>query len=227
MIKIIIAVLSLIGFPIVLTILMDFPIFNFASGQVDSWITFWGSYVGAIIGASVVYFVARLQINKQYEQQIRGIKLENEHSTKREMRQFLITNKLGKYEQLIEVCNQLADLNIEISNQFVRYVTFTDIVNNKESPEKEKELKDNIYELKSKHMEYYSILVLKIMRLITLLNYVPDLKQEGIDLQQLFTELWDEAKSCYLSKEKYKEYLNPDEKFLLSNSEIINKKLAQ
>lgn len=62
-------VISILGIPLALVFILQTDLFNFSIGEVDSWITFWGSYIGAIIGASVVYFVARIQIKSQYDQQ--------------------------------------------------------------------------------------------------------------------------------------------------------------
>ena len=69
--------------PVLLAKLLELNIFSFAMGKVDTWITFWGSYLGAIIGASVVYFVAQLQMKSQQELQIEAIKIENQNSTRR------------------------------------------------------------------------------------------------------------------------------------------------
>ncbi|QOS88754.1 hypothetical protein [Peribacillus sp. JNUCC41] len=213
--------LLLIGFPIVLTLLLRLSIFRFAPGQVDSWIAFWGSYVGAIIGASVVYFVAKLQIGKQYEQQIKSIKLENEHSISREMEQFLITTRLGKYEKTIKVCEKLSNLTIELNNEFVKYVTYTDIINNKEDPDRENDFKEKIYAIRTKHSEFHALIILNTTELMTLSNYSPDIKDYCTKLTWKLNGLWAEAKGCYYSKDEYKNYLKPNEQYLLKDAEFI------
>lgn len=111
----------LIGIPILLVSLLDAEIFSYASGEVESWITFWGSYIGAIFGASAVYFVSRFQIKKQYEQQIKAIEIENTHSTKREMKQFYLTNKLNKIEEMQEILNNLNVITIDFNNELVEF----------------------------------------------------------------------------------------------------------
>src|SRR5699024_12072679 len=51
---------------------------QFISGPIESWIGFWGSYIGAIIGSAAVFIVAKHQIKKQHEQQINDIQAESE-----------------------------------------------------------------------------------------------------------------------------------------------------
>lgn len=219
--KITLFLLLLIGFPIMLVLLLNVPVFKFAAGQIDSWIMFWGSYIGAVIGASVVYFVARFQIQKQHEQQISSIKLENKHSISREMEHFLITTRLGKYEKTIEVCDRIGKLLNEISNDFVRYVTYMNIINNKEDPEREKEFKEKIYKIKTKHSEYHSLILLNTTELVTLSNYSPDIRADCDKLSWKLNDLWIEVKECYYSKDKYKQYFKPNERVLLNDSELI------
>lgn len=219
--KITLFILLLIGFPIILALLLNVPVFKYASGQLDSWIMFWGSYIGAVIGASVVYFVARFQIQKQHDQQISSIKLESKHSISREMEHFLITTRLGKYEKIIKVCDSIGKIQTEISNDFVRYITYMDIINNKEDPDREKEFKDKIYEIKTKHYEYHSLILLNTTELRTLTNYSPDIKEDCGELSWKLNDLWLEARECYYSKNKYKQYFKPDERILLNNAELI------
>lgn len=213
--------LIIIGFPVLLTIFLKLSAFQFAPGTVDSWIAFWGSYVGAIVGASVVYFVAQLQMKKQQELQIEAIKLENKHSTSREMEQFLITTKLDKYEKIIEVCERLSDITIKISNEFVSFVTYKDIINNKEDSQKENEYKEKVYEIKIKHHEYHSLLIQNTSKLGTLSNYSPDIVESCTKLTVKINNLWLEARECYLSKDGYKNYLKPNERYLLEDAEFI------
>ncbi len=211
--------LVVIGTPLILVYLLDKEIFSFASGQVDSWIMFWGSYTGAIIGASAVYFVARFQLQKQHEKQLKAIEVENKHNEKREMEQFLITTKLDKYEKTIEVCERLSNLLMKISNEFVMYVTYTDIINNQEDPSKEDELKEKIYIIENGHRSHHETITYNISKLNVLTNYSLEIEEECGAIIRNFYEIWDEAKKCYLSKEVYKKYLNPNEKFLLNRSE--------
>lgn len=222
---VIIAIVALL--PILVAGLLDLSIFKYISGSVSSWISFWGNYLGAIIGASVVYFVARYQIQKQHEQQLQAIEVENKHSTEREMKQFMITTKLHKVEEMIQLVNQIADLHVDLSNDFVKYVTYKDIVNNNEAPEREQEMKGNIKDIKVNYRQHHSRITFKAVRMITLSSYLTDVTSEVMDIQYLFTDLFDEVKDCYFSKEKYKKYLgDPDSSILTENSKEINKRIS-
>lgn len=220
-------ILVLIGFPVVVAILLDFSIFKFATGQVDSWIMFWGSYLGAIIGASAVYFVAQLQIKKQHEQQIEAIRIENKHSISREIEQFLITTRLNKFEEAIKTCEKISDITLNLSNDFVEYVTLTDIINNEESPAREEEFKQKVYEIKRKHREYHALIILNVTELEILSNYSSDIKDNCISITTSLSNMWSEAKNCYFSKEGYKNYLKPNEKSLLKDFDFLISTLVQ
>lgn len=93
--------------PFFLDSLIKKNVVRFDPGTVDSWINFWGSYVGAIIGASVVYFVAIVQIKKQDEQQMTEMELRGKYEIKREMKLFYMTTKMEKIEELIENVDEL------------------------------------------------------------------------------------------------------------------------
>ncbi|RBP85974.1 hypothetical protein DFO70_1366 [Cytobacillus firmus] len=116
---VIIAVVILLMAPIFIAKLLEINFFSFARGEVDTWIMFWGSYLGAIVGASVVYFVAQLQMKKQHELQIKAIKIENENSTRREMHHFYLTNKLEKIEEMQEHFNKLSSLVLQLNNDLL------------------------------------------------------------------------------------------------------------
>lgn len=45
--------------PLALVFMMEREIMAFTIGEVDSWIMFWGSYIGAIIGASFRLFCGK------------------------------------------------------------------------------------------------------------------------------------------------------------------------
>lgn len=211
-------ILVLVGFPVILTLSLNLPVFQFASGQVDSWIAFWGSYIGAIIGASAVYFVAKFQIQKQHEKQLSAIDIENKYNSKREMEQFLITTKLEKYEETIEVIERLSQLLMKMSNEFVEFVTYTDIINNREDPIKEEELKEKVYMIKSSHRNNHEAIMYNVTKLNILANYSSEIEKDCAVVITNFNNIWVEAKECYLSKNEYRKYVKPNDKLLLKHS---------
>lgn len=103
----IIVSLILIAFPFVLDMLIQNGVIAFAPGAIDSWIDFLGSYIGAIIGASVVYFVALMQVKKQNEQQMVLLELRSKYELQREMRFFYSTKLMEKVEEFIAAIDQM------------------------------------------------------------------------------------------------------------------------
>ena len=217
--------------PVLLAKLLELNIFSFAMGKVDTWITFWGSYLGAIIGASTVYFVAQLQMKTQQELQIEAIKIENENSTRREMHQFYLTNKLEKIEEMHKLFNELSSLSIKLNNDLLTFAI------SKEAIDKDRKSKNDNFnpkekidqlrgELRENHYEMSSIFV----RLIVLSEYIHEgIKNEVLHLQDEFIKIFGEVKECYYSDEIYKKYLrgSGDELFVLNSVNILTRKLSQ
>lgn len=106
-ITIIIAIFIII-LPFILDSLIGHNILSFSPGGNDSWIGFWGSYIGAIIGASVVYFVAKIQIQKQDEQQMIELAIKGEHELRIDMRTFQATIHVDKIEEFIALTDETA-----------------------------------------------------------------------------------------------------------------------
>lgn len=62
--KVFILVGAAICTPIIINLIVSIP-WPFASGSLDSWISFYGSYVGGIIGALVAFTIAKNQVETQ------------------------------------------------------------------------------------------------------------------------------------------------------------------
>jgi len=61
------AVAGVIILPIIVIILLK--LFGFAESEIGDWITFYGTLFGGIIGASVIFFVAKYEIDETFERQ--------------------------------------------------------------------------------------------------------------------------------------------------------------
>lgn len=109
-------VLLLVSFPFLLDVLIKNGIFSFSPGNIGSWIDFSGSYVGAIIGASVVFFVAIIQTKKQNEQQFESMEIRAKFEQQKDMRFFYTTKLMEKIEETIEANDELLNY-IEKLNQ--------------------------------------------------------------------------------------------------------------
>lgn len=62
--KLIIIVIAVLIMPIVINVLMSIPT-PWAKGEVGDWISFYGSYIGALLGALVAFQVTKMQIKSQ------------------------------------------------------------------------------------------------------------------------------------------------------------------
>lgn len=98
----------ILAIPIVMAFFMLIPLFNFATGSAESWITFWGSYLGALIGAATVYLVTSIQIKEQRQIQLEAIKKENKHALDRDMRQYYFRIEIEKTQEMSEVIDKIA-----------------------------------------------------------------------------------------------------------------------
>lgn len=217
--------------PVLLAKLLELNIFSFAMGEVDTWITFWGSYLGAIIGASVVYFVAQLQMKRQQELQIEAIKIENKNSTRREMHQYYLTNKLEKIEEMHKLFNELSSLSIKLNNNLLKFAISREAIDKDIKSENYNfNPKEKIYQLRGElsdnHYEMSSIFT----RLIVLSEYIHQgIKSEVLQLQDEFLKIFDDVKECYFSDEIYKKYLkgSGDKLFILDSVSIFTRRLSR
>lgn len=114
--------------PLVLIILINIPFFKFAPGSTNTWIAFWGSYLGSLIGAATVYLVTSMQVKEQRKIQLESIKTENENAFNREMQQYYFQTQIDKIEEFYKGLEDLMDILMKSSNEFTNYITFTDIL---------------------------------------------------------------------------------------------------
>lgn len=217
--------------PVLLAKLLELNIFSFAMGEVDTWITFWGSYLGAIIGASVVYFVAQLQMKRQQELQIEAIKIENQNSTRREMHQFYLTNKLEKIEEMHKLFNELSSLSIKINNDLLKFAISREAIDKDiKSRNDNFNPKEKIYHLRGELSKYHYEMSSIFVRLIVLSEYIHHgIKNEVLHIQDEFLKIFEEVRECYYSDDMYKKYLkgSGDDLFILDSVKIFTRKLSQ
>lgn len=62
--KLIIIVIAVLIMPIIINVFMSIPT-PWAKGEVGDWISFYGSYIGALLGALVAFQVTKMQIKSQ------------------------------------------------------------------------------------------------------------------------------------------------------------------
>lgn len=204
-------VITVLGIPLALVFMLEREIFNYSIGEVDSWIMFWGSYIGAIIGASVVYFVARLQIKNQHEQQIKAIKLENIQSTKREMRSFYLRNKLQKIEEMLVLTDKLMVVVKDLYNDLTLFSTTRHMLDNDEVTERKLEFEQRIDNLRNAYHIHYDHALLDMYKLRALTNYVPETIEHVKRIDKQFDDIFAEVRECCYT-DAYKKYIvEPDD----------------
>ena len=186
-------------FPFILDVLIKNEIFTFSLGAVDTWIGFWGSYVGAIIGASVVYFVAKIQIKQQNEQQMTTIELRGKYEMQREMKFFYTTNLMNKIEEFIDATDELLDVILGIFSSMVSISYALSAKENSDDPE----IMNVIREKKFKCSEYIKRSEMLTKKVDQLANYVPELNEERIKIITLMQSLIDEYESIEQHYDKY------------------------
>ncbi|WP_323706487.1 hypothetical protein [Mammaliicoccus sciuri] len=111
--QLVLAVLIILTLPIIIGIFITWPkfLFGHTSADANSWLGFWGSFLGGIIGTAGVIYVAYLQNREQRrlnEIQISQMKEENEKSLQFEK------DKLYR-ESLMLFLNQLHEYDIKLS----------------------------------------------------------------------------------------------------------------
>ncbi|WP_339183291.1 hypothetical protein [Oceanobacillus sp. FSL W7-1293] len=226
-------IVFILGIPYALVALLDSDLINFKLGSNNTWITFWGSYIGAIVSASAVYFVARFQIKKQYDQQmelfklqnkqqIQSIEMENKHSTKREMKKFYLINKLEKIEEMQVLLDKLSSINIGLNNELVEFSVIKLTENKGLKGNRDVDHGNEMYRLRTGLSKYRFEINEAAMRLSVLSNYIERAKPLIFHLQQNFVELLEEVNNCFYSDEGHTKYLTdkPGEFSTESSKEI-------
>lgn len=107
-----------------MSLLLTLPIFSKALGSVDSWIGFWGSYLGALIGAGIVYFVTNKQVTAQRDIQIEAIKNEHDNALKRDMKQFHFRTQIDKIEEFNDLIEGLIDSLHIFSKEYLDHIRY-------------------------------------------------------------------------------------------------------
>jgi gas vesicle protein len=198
--------------PLLISLLLKEPIFSFSKGDVESWIAFWGSYAGALIGAATVYLVTNLQVKEQRKIQIQAIKAEHENALKREMKQFHFKNEIEKIEEFHDLLEDTLDSVSKCVNEFTKYITYTHILyggHDEYTEEEEKAFKEEIRSLHSEVYHWIHKLTKTVLKMNRLTAYIEDTSQPVADICRQIEEFVDELRSGYSDKHSYKKYTNP------------------
>lgn len=199
-----------------MSFLIKLSLFSFASGSTDAWITFWGSYMGALIGAGIVYLVTTLQIKEQRSIQIEAIREEHKNALNREMKQYHFRNQIDKIEEFYEVLDELTDSIMKCSNEFTKYLTFSEILyggRDKPSEEQEIKFKGIIREYRGNLYDWIHNLTILEFKMRRLSLYIEDTDSYVKEIARYLNGFVNELKSAYGDKNSFKVYFNSTESY--------------
>lgn len=202
----------LIFLPFSIAFFMEVEILYFASGNIDSWILFWGSYVGAIIGSLVVYIVANFQLKKQHEQQISDVKNESILLYHRDIDGYFLKNKLDKLDSMFELTNQLLYKLEEVHSFFQEFCELLYLNDKEELKHIYPNITEEVYwdkinilkeNTQNNHSQVHSI----YRKLRTSASYVPEMSD---NLNKIDTELMNFSREInfMLNHNEYKQYMD-------------------
>jgi gas vesicle protein len=216
--------------PLIISLLLKASIFSFSRGDVESWIAFWGSYVGALIGAATVYFVTNLQVKEQREIQLQAIKTEHTNALEREMKQFHFKNEIEKIEEFDDLLEETLESIGKCVNEFTKYITFSHILyggNDEYTIEEEKLLKEEIKKLHQNVYNWIHNLTRAVMKMNRLSAYIKETTLPVGEMQTKLNELITELREGYKDKYSFKKYPNFDAPPLLHHLEEFSQIIYQ
>ncbi|XQY90655.1 hypothetical protein ACNRWW_14105 [Metabacillus sp. HB246100] len=123
---VVIIILSTIITPIILGQIIRLPFGNLTIGDENSWVSFFGSYLGGIFGMVGVIFTTYIIIKKNKENIVYSMKLEDKQVRDREVTTIL----LNKSEQVAEVLENFNGLLTQSVSLFIRMSININTINN-------------------------------------------------------------------------------------------------
>jgi hypothetical protein len=202
--------LALFISPLIMSVLIKVPVFSFALGTTDSWIGFWGSYLGALIGAGTVYLVTNTQIQEQRKIQLEAIREEHNNALRREMKQYHFQNQIDKIEEFNETIEEFMDTLSKCSNEFTRYITYTHILYGGQdtyTEEQEINFKEEVKELKSELYNWIHLLTRLNFKISRLSLYIEDTSIYTKSISSQLDKFINELKAGYKDNYSFKKYL--------------------
>jgi gas vesicle protein len=209
--KILLAIVGALITPLIISLLLKVSYFSFASGDVESWIAFWGSYVGALIGAATVYLVTNIQVKEQRNIQLNAIKTEHENALQREMKQFHFKNEIEKIEELNDLLEDIIDSVTKCGNDFTKYITFAHILyggQDEYTEDQEKIFKDDIKKLHFEAYNWFHKLTKMEFKMRRLSAYIEGTSQYVSSISEQLEEFSALIREGYKDKQSFKDYIS-------------------
>ncbi|MET3659641.1 hypothetical protein [Sporosarcina psychrophila] len=105
-----------ISIPLLIALLLNVNIFNFALGNTESWIAFWGSYIGGMFGMIGVIITTYIIISNNKKNIEYSMELQDRQVRDRDATTFL----LNKSEQVVELLDDANTLLSTSMSLFIR-----------------------------------------------------------------------------------------------------------
>ncbi|MEB8102224.1 hypothetical protein [Staphylococcus xylosus] len=168
--QLILSLIIIIILPIIIGIFITWPswLFGYTSANSNSWLGFWGSFLGGIIGTVGVIYVAYLQNAEQSrlnQLQINEMKSENKKSLQFEKDKLYRESLMLFLNQLHEYDNKFINFRNYNSNLYIQYTNSNDSLTKYHNRDKiffnltkMEEYKDDLDELLNKMNNTYLIL---------------------------------------------------------------------
>ncbi|MGG0663420.1 hypothetical protein ABE042_04850 [Viridibacillus arvi] len=204
---IMVTALVLLSIPAILSGMMTIDYFSKSLGSADGWLSYWGGYLGALVGLTGLFIATKVQLknqssnhNAQMVQQSRSIYEAAEENDKLERKRFKLVFVLKKHEEILQLIIEIQDLLNVYFNNLGKYIQYHEwsAKNQIELDEISRESKDNI------DKEHKVYLQKKVQSQIDVKNKVADIDMEiRLEILKKFAEIL--SKKCYMEKESFVE----------------------
>lgn len=208
---IILLISGILCFPLIVTLLLEFPLFSLARGEVESWIGFWGSYLGNIIGLIGLSYATYFQIRYQQKLMLDEIYSQNELEKKRIYVE-IILNKLNDYLLCLD---QLDNSIAKFHTVFLKHINDIQQLQQSDS--------DNPVQTIGKNNENLVDSIFYLGQLQSLKVY---LEQENLPLQNL-KDITDLTKKMIRNFQKMKDTSDKETLNLLNEYDLHKKDLKK
>ena len=104
---ILVGLLSILLVPLIVSFLMESPLMNLGSQKAESWMSFWGGYLGAILGIIGAITATTLQIKSQTNQIVLAAKENDRLERKRINLNLKIEKNVELFKYLVEIKSTL------------------------------------------------------------------------------------------------------------------------
>ncbi|MFJ7971304.1 hypothetical protein [Psychrobacillus sp. NPDC096389] len=242
-------ILTLLSIPMILSGLMTINFFGKALGSADGWLSYWGGYLGAMLGLAAVTIATQFQINsqtklhkEQLDMQMKAIDVTAELNDSKERNRIRMTYLLNKNEEILELLIDIQSLLVTYLNSITRYaeyhekafMTFSTYHNlsesNKTKDDKRLEELETQYsqqvKFKNQLLDENTILRIKIVEKLSILSAKGvhfkkfHLLDEKKYIESSLSEFYDEIEST-------REYRVLDKEFYKSAMIDLNKNVEQ